>query len=100
MAEESADELAGGKRHGPVTAWAFDAVILVAERDADLVGGDQPTVGNGDTMGIARQIGQYRLRATKRGLCVDIPLDLVQRRQVGGERFILGKRRLRAEELN
>src|SRR5215468_3727851 len=51
--EEPANELARLKRHGFVPVWAFDAVVLVFERDAVLVGGDQAAVGDGDAMGVA-----------------------------------------------
>src|SRR5215472_11051634 len=51
--EEPPNELARLKRHGFVPVWAFDAVVLVFERDAVLVGGDQAAVGDGDAMGVA-----------------------------------------------
>src|SRR5262245_28852761 len=60
MDEEAADELVGGERHLLVSIAALDAVILPFESDAALVAGDQAAVGDGDAMGVTRQIGQHR----------------------------------------
>ena len=60
--------------------------ILVPEGDAVVVGGDQPAVGDGDAVGIAREISEHRLGSTERRLCVEVPLDLAQRRQIRLER--------------
>jgi len=38
--QEAAQELGGGERHGLVTRPALGAVVLVAEGDAVVVGGD------------------------------------------------------------
>ena len=51
-----------------------------------MVGGDQPAVGDGDAVGIAREISEHRLGSTERRLCVEVPLDLAQRRQIRLER--------------
>src|ERR1700722_13608891 len=45
MKHEAADELGGRQRHGLVAGRPFDPIVLVAERDASLVGVDQPAVG-------------------------------------------------------
>jgi len=66
--EEVADELVGGERHLLVSIAALDAVILPLEGNALLVAGDQATVGDGDAVGITRQIGQHRLRSVERTL--------------------------------
>src|SRR3977135_1688396 len=59
--QEAADELIGGERHPLVSRAAVGAVVLVPEGDAVLAASDQPAVGDSDPMGIARQIGEYRL---------------------------------------
>src|SRR5262245_60877737 len=51
--EEPANELARLEGHGFVPVRAFNAVVLVFERDAVLVGGDQAAVGDGDAMCVA-----------------------------------------------
>jgi hypothetical protein len=96
--EEAADELTGGKRHSLVSRAAVGAVILVPEGDAIFVERDQPAVGDGDAVGVARQIGEHRLGAAERGLCLDISGDPAQWRQVGGESLAVGEVSMLAEE--
>jgi hypothetical protein len=50
----------GREPHDLLPCVAIDAVILVLERDAGAVAGKQAAVGDGDAVGIARQIGQLR----------------------------------------
>src|SRR3984893_15302403 len=57
MQHEAPDELAGRQRHGLVAARAFDSIVLVAERDANLVGLDQAAVGDGDAPHHRAQMG-------------------------------------------
>jgi len=61
-------QLIGGERHALVSRAAVGAVVLVPEGDAVLVEGDQPAVGDGDAVGVARQIGEHRLGSAERGL--------------------------------
>ena len=51
--EEAADKLVRLKRHGLVAAGPLDPVVLVPERDAGRVGGDEPAVGDRDPMRVA-----------------------------------------------
>lgn len=73
MKQEAADELVRGERHDLLTVGAFTAVILVAERDACAVEGDQAAVGDGDPVGIARQIGEDGFGPGERRLRIDNP---------------------------
>jgi hypothetical protein len=41
---------------------ALDAVVLPLESDAVLIEGNQAAVGDGNAMGVTRQIGQQGLR--------------------------------------
>jgi hypothetical protein len=66
----------GGERHPLVTIAALDPVILPSEGDAVLIEGDQAAVGDGDAVGIARQIGQHRLGAAEWTLGIDDPFRL------------------------
>ena len=84
--EKAADELVRAERDDFVSRAAIGAIILVPEGDAVVVGGDQPAVGDGDAVGIAREISEHRLGSTERRLCVEVPLDLAQRRQIRLER--------------
>lgn len=63
------------------------------------VEGDQAAVDDGNAMGVARQIGQHRLGSAEWALCIDDPLGLAQRRQMGREGLRVGKRGRIAEEV-
>ena len=63
-----------------------------------LVEGDQPAVGDGDAVGVARQIGQHRLGSAERALGVDDPFGLAQRRQIRREGLRVGEMGVIAEE--
>jgi hypothetical protein len=54
---------------------------------------------NGDPVSVARQIGEDRLGPTERRLCVDHPLELAQRREIGRKGALLGQPGMFAEEL-
>jgi hypothetical protein len=54
--EEAADELAGVEHHDLVPRRAFGAIVLVLEGHAGTIECDQPTVGDGDAMGIPPNI--------------------------------------------
>jgi hypothetical protein len=58
--EETADELTCCELHDFVAGSAVATIILVTEGDAVLVEGDQAAVGDGDAVGVARQISEYR----------------------------------------
>lgn len=57
MQEKAADELVGFERHHLVDG--APSVVLPSEADLAVGQRDQATVGNGDTMGVAAQIGQH-----------------------------------------
>src|SRR5262249_30001815 len=46
---------------------------------------DQPAVGEGDAVGIAGEISEYRLGPGERRLGIDEPVLPSQRREIGGE---------------
>jgi hypothetical protein len=58
--EKAADELVGGDGHALVPIAALAAVVLALEGDALLVAGDQAAVGDGDAVGVARQMSFSR----------------------------------------
>ena len=76
--EEAADELVGGERHDLVAVAALDAVVLPLEGDAVVVERDQAAVGDGDAVGVARQIGQHRLGPAERALGSRRPIRLLR----------------------
>jgi len=69
--QEAADELVGAERHGTLPVGAVTAIILVAEGDAGVVERDQPAVRDRDAVGVARQVGEHRLRPGEGRLGVD-----------------------------
>ena len=54
MDQEPTDELIRGQGHGGVAACAFGAVIFDAKGDATLIEPDQATVGDRNSVGVAR----------------------------------------------
>src|ERR1700738_663562 len=71
--QEATDELAGGERHELLARAAIGTIVLPSEGDAGAVAGDQPAVGDGDAVGIARQIGQHGLWPAEWALGIDDP---------------------------
>src|SRR5439155_11500182 len=59
----------------------------------------QASVRDRHSMGVARQIGEYRCRAGERALGVDDPFALAQRREPLGERLCVDELSIVAEEL-
>jgi hypothetical protein len=66
MDQKPADELVGSKRHPLASIVAFASVVLPPEGDAMVVERDQAAVGDGDAVGVAREIGQHGLRPAER----------------------------------
>ena len=87
MHQEPADELVGIEHHQLVSLGTFDAVVLPPEGDGIGVGGDQSAVGDGDAMGVAREIAQDLLGPCERLLCVDLCLPIMpSERSADGDR--------------
>src|SRR4029077_18540826 len=78
---------------------ATAAVIFVLERDASAVAGKQAAVGDGDAVGIARQIGQHGLRAAEGAFAVDYPFDPARWRQIFREGIAVREVGVRTKEL-
>ena len=97
--QESADELIGGECHDLLALATIGAIVLPSEGDAGAVAGDQPAVGDGDAVGIARQIGQHGLWPAERALGIDDPFGSAQRCQIRRERLQVGESGMIAEEL-
>ena len=99
VAEEAADELADIERDGRVAAGSLDPIVLDLECNASLVERDQAAVRDGDTVGIARQIGEHRLGAGQRTFGIDEPAGLSERGEERRECFGSGEMCVGAEEL-
>jgi len=100
MEEKAPDELADGERHDALPVGSVATIIFIAEGHACFVQGDQPTVRDGHAMGVARQVGKYRLRASEWRLGVGNPILLSERRDVAEERTPLAQTDMVAEELD
>src|SRR5437763_14386342 len=87
-----------GERHRLPAVGLVDALVLPPEGDGIGVGGDQSAVGDGDAMGVAREIAQDLLRPCERLLGVDHPFSPAQRCQEAFERSFVGERSMVAEE--
>ena len=97
--QEAADELVGVERHELVASVALGPVILPFESDALAVEGDEPAVGNGDPVSVARQVGEHCVRSAKRPLGIDHPFELAQCGKPGFEGCRLGEGGLVGEKL-
>ena len=73
------------ERHDALALDTVAAIVLVAEGDVSLVEGEQAAVRDGDPVGIARQIGQYRLRPGEGRLGIDHPALAANRLQMTQE---------------
>ena len=65
MEKEAANELMGMECHCLPAIGAIKPIVLPAEGDPTVVGGDQPPVGDGDAMGVARQVAEHRFRPSE-----------------------------------
>src|SRR5215469_8229874 len=83
--QEAADKLVGTEGHCAVPRLPVAAVILVAEGHAALVESNEPAVGDGDAVGVAGEIGEYRFRPGEGRLGVDEPFLALERREIRGE---------------
>jgi len=70
--KETAQELLGGQSHALFLIAM--SVILPEEGDLVVVQGQEAVIADGDAMGVASQIGQHVVWATKGRLGVDDPL--------------------------
>jgi len=80
MHQEAADELVGIERHLGVSLPTFEAVILPLECDALVIEREQAAVGDGDTVGIAREIAQHSGGSPEWAFAVDHPFAVAQHR--------------------
>ena len=84
--------------HRLVARLPLGPIVLPLEGDAALVHREQPAVGDGYAVRVARQVGQHRLRSREGPLGIDHPLTLAQRREPGLEGGRFGQRCVFPEE--
>ncbi len=86
------------ERHEALPLRTLAAVVFVAEGDASLVVGDHGLIGDGDPVGVAREIDEYGLGAAERRLGVDRPSFLPERGEMAHEAALVDQIGLIAEE--
>ncbi len=74
--QEAAHELFGSQSHGLVARPAVSPVVLPAESHAAIITGEEPAVGDGDPVGVTREIGENGLGSCEGSLGIDDPLAL------------------------
>src|SRR5579864_6068719 len=99
MQQKAPDELMRVKPHRLPAPRAVNAIVLPAERDAGVVGGNEAAVRDGDTMRVTGEIAQDLLWSRERRLVVDHPFDVPQWGDEALERALVGKPGMRVEEL-
>src|SRR5260221_5840320 len=99
MHEEAADELVGVECHHLVSLGTFETVILPFEGDAFVVECDEASVGNGDTVGVARKVAQHFLGSPEWTFAVDHPFAIAQGGQISREGLCIRQQCVLAEEL-
>src|SRR5215469_16701489 len=85
MEQEASDELVGTECHCAVPRLPVAAVVLVAEGHATFVERNEASVRDGDTVGVAGEVGKHCLWPGEGRLGVDKPVLPLERREVGGE---------------
>jgi hypothetical protein len=96
MLEEAAQELLRRERHGALLAAM--RVVLAAEGDSGVGDGEQAMVGDGDTMGVTREIVQHMLGSAEGRLGIDDPVLLEQSTQKSFEVLLFCQRQAPAVE--
>src|SRR5262249_60099787 len=89
--QEAPDDLVGMKSHRFPASRAVDAVVFPAECDAGIVGCNEATVRDGDTVGVTGEIAQHLFWSRERRLAVDYPFDVPQRAEEALECALVGK---------
>ena len=99
MKQEAANELASGECHGLALCLSLLVVVLPAKADMLISEFDEPAIADGNTVGIAREIGQHLLWPSERALGKYHPFSLAKRRETGHERRAIRVRGKIVEEL-
>lgn len=63
--------------------------ILPSEGNVAVIDIDNTAVGDGNTMGVAAEIGKHLVRSAERWLRIDDPFDAASTREMAGERVVV-----------
>src|SRR4051812_31894259 len=94
--QKATDELIGIECHR--LGLAVTSIVFPGETDFAVGEREQPAVGDGDTMGIAAEIGQHLFGPAEGRLGVDHPVEASEVAETTGERLWFGKVGELAEE--
>ena len=72
--QEASDELIGGDGNGAVARLIGVPGLATPEGDGAAVEGEDAAVGDGDPVGVARQVSEHLLRSAEGWLGVDDPI--------------------------
>ena len=97
--QEAPDELMDRQAHGLVAFCPFGSIVLPGEGDGVVVDTDQPSVGDGDPVGVAGEIGKHGFGPGEGLLGVDGKVGLVERLEVGVEGSFVDKRLVVVEKV-
>ena len=97
--QEAPDELMDRQGHGLVALWLLSSIILPGEGDVFVVDADEPTVGDGDPMGIAGEVVEHRVWSGEGFLGVDCKVGFVEGLEIDMESAPVSKRLMIIEEL-
>lgn len=96
--QETSDKFVAVERHQSIAVLALTPIILPFESDAACLEGDEPAVGDGDAVGVAREIRQHLIGPCERALGVDHPIAAMERLQEGAKCIDVGEIGVIAEE--
>ncbi len=85
MQQEASDEFVRMKAHNLLAIAPVTTIILPAESDVIIVDRDDAAVGDGDTVGIATEIGAHLCGAAEGRLGIDDPVDPASLSEMAGE---------------
>ena len=96
MLQEPAKELIAGESHGAL--FVVIGIILPTESNLRFGDGDNPMVGDGNTMGITSQVLKDMVWAAEWRFRIDDPILPKQRSQESAEIAFIGQHQTLAEE--
>ena len=95
--EEAADELIDIEGPG-LMSYGVAAIVLVPEGDALAVVFDETGVGECDAVGVAAEVLEDGVGSGEGCLDMDVPVEVAQGSEVGGEGLFIGERLMVSEE--
>jgi hypothetical protein len=99
MEEKSSDKLVGMKTHDLLTVATVATIILPSKGDMVAIGMNDAAVCDGDTMGVAAEIGEHLIWTAEWRLRIDNPFNAASAGKMAGECFVIVEMSEVVEEL-